>query len=109
VIEKAAPGGQAGSSPKIENYLGFPTGISGDDLARRAVSQAKRFGVEILSAQEAKQIFVKDEYRIVKLSDDTEVSCHTVLIATGASFHTLKMPGADTLTGAGIYYGSDEL
>jgi thioredoxin reductase (NADPH) len=106
VIERAAPGGQAGSSPKIENYLGFPTGISGDDLARRAVSQAKRFGVEILSAQEAKQIFVKDEYRIVKLSDDTEVSCHTVLIATGASFHTLKMPGADTLTGAGIYYGA---
>ena len=106
VIEKAAPGGQAGSSPKIENYLGFPTGISGDDLARRAVSQAKRFGVEILSAQEAKQVLVKDEYRIVKLSDDTEVSCHAVLIATGASFHTLKMPGADTLTGAGIYYGA---
>ena len=67
VIEKAAPGGQAGSSPKIENYLGFPTGISGDDLTRRAVSQAKRFGVEILSAQEAKQVFVKDEYRIVQL------------------------------------------
>lgn len=106
VIEKAAPGGQAGSSPKIENYLGFPTGISGDDLARRAVSQAKRFGVEILSAQEAKQVLVKDEYRIVKLSDDTEVSCHAVLIATGASFHTLKMPGADSLTGAGIYYGA---
>ena len=106
VIEKAAPGGQAGSSPKIENYLGFPTGISGDDLARRAVSQARRFGVEILSAQEAKQVFVKDEYRIVKLSDATELSCHAVLIATGASFHTLKMPGADALTGAGIYYGA---
>ena len=106
VIEKAAPGGQAGSSPKIENYLGFPTGISGDDLARRAVSQAKRFGVEILSAQEAKQVLIKDAYRIVKLSDDTEISCHAVLIATGASFHTLKMPGADTLTGAGIYYGA---
>ena len=106
VIEKAAPGGQAGSSPKIENYLGFPTGISGDDLARRAVSQAKRFGVEILSAQEAKQVFVKDAYRIVKLSDGMEVSCHAVLIATGASFHTLKMPGADALTGAGIYYGA---
>jgi len=106
VIEKAAPGGQAGSSPKIENYLGFPTGISGDDLARRAVSQAKRFGVEILSAQEVKQVFVKDSYRIVKLSDDTEISCHAVLIATGASFHTLKMPGADALTGAGIYYGA---
>jgi thioredoxin reductase (NADPH) len=106
VIEKAAPGGQAGSSPKIENYLGFPTGISGDDLARRAVSQAKRFGVEILSAQEAKQVFVRDAYRIVRLEDDSEISCHAVLIATGASFHTLKMPGADALTGAGIYYGA---
>ena len=106
VIERAAPGGQAGSSPKIENYLGFPTGISGDDLTRRAVSQAKRFGVEILSAQEAKQVFVKDAYRIVKLSDETEVSCHALLVATGASFHTLKMPGAAELTGAGIYYGA---
>ncbi len=106
VIEKAAPGGQAGSSPKIENYLGFPTGISGDDLTRRAVSQAKRFGVEILSAQEVTHVSVKDEYRIVKLMDGTEISCHAVLIATGASFHTLKMPGADALTGAGIYYGA---
>ncbi len=106
VIEKAAPGGQAGSSPKIENYLGFPSGISGDDLTRRAVSQAKRFGVEILSAQEAKQVEVKDAYRIVKLADNTEISCHALLIATGASFHTLKMPGADQLTGAGIYYGA---
>jgi thioredoxin reductase (NADPH) len=106
VIEKAAPGGQAGSSPKIENYLGFPTGISGDDLTRRAVSQAKRFGVEILSAQEAKRVLVKDEYRIIQLADETEISCHAVLIATGASFHTLKMPGADVLTGAGIYYGA---
>jgi thioredoxin reductase (NADPH) len=106
VIEKAAPGGQAGSSPKIENYLGFPTGISGDDLTRRAVSQAKRFGVEILSAQEAVQVEVKDAYRIVKLQDGTEISCHAVLMATGASFHTLKMPGAEQLNGAGIYYGA---
>ncbi len=106
VIEKAAPGGQAGSSPKIENYLGFPTGISGDDLTRRAVSQAKRFGVEILSAQEAEQAFVKDAYRIVRLSDGTEISCHALLIATGASFHMLKMPGAAELTGAGIDYGA---
>jgi thioredoxin reductase (NADPH) len=106
VIEKSAPGGQAGSSPKIENYLGFPTGISGDDLTRRAVSQAKRFGVEILSAQEAKQVQVRDGYRIVCMSDGTEISCHAVLVATGASFHVLKMPGADTLTGAGIYYGA---
>ena len=106
VIERAAPGGQAGSSPKIENYLGFPTGISGDDLTRRAVSQAKRFGVEILSAQEAKQVFVKNAYRIIRLSDGAEISCHALLIATGASFHTLKMPGAAELTGAGIYYGA---
>jgi thioredoxin reductase (NADPH) len=106
VIERAAPGGQAGSSPKIENYLGFPTGISGDDLTRRAVSQAKRFGVEILSAQEAKQVVAKDTYRIIKLSDGAEISCHSLLIATGASFHTLKMPGAAELTGAGIYYGA---
>ncbi|HEX6271077.1 MAG TPA: FAD-dependent oxidoreductase [Anaerolineales bacterium] len=106
VIERAAPGGQAGSSPKIENYLGFPTGISGDDLARRAVSQAKRFGVEILSAQEVKQVSIKDEYRIVRLGDGTEISCHAVLVATGASFHTLRMPGADALTGAGVYYGA---
>ena len=106
VIEKAAPGGQAGSSPKIENYLGFPTGISGDDLARRAVSQAKRFGVEILSAQEVKRVSVKNEYRIVQLADGTELSSHAVLVATGASFHMLRMPGADMLTGAGIYYGA---
>jgi len=106
VIEKAAPGGQAGSSPKIENYLGFPSGISGDDLTRRAVSQAKRFGVEILSAQEAVKVTVRDAYRIVTLRDGTEISCHAALIATGASFHTLKMPGADKLTGAGVYYGA---
>ncbi len=106
VVEKAAPGGQAGSSPRIENYLGFPAGISGDDLTRRAVSQAKRFGVEILSAQEAVKVGVRDAYRIVRLKDGTEISSHATLIATGASFHALKMPGADTLTGAGIYYGA---
>jgi thioredoxin reductase (NADPH) len=106
VIERAAPGGQAGSSPKIENYLGFPTGISGDDLTRRAVSQAKRFGVEILSAQEARRVFVKETYRIIQLTDGAEISCHALLIATGASFHMLRMPGAAELTGAGIYYGA---
>jgi thioredoxin reductase (NADPH) len=106
VIERAAPGGQAGSSPKIENYLGFPTGISGDDLTRRAVSQAKRFGVEILSAQAAEKVVVKDSYRHLQLSDGTEISCQALLIATGASFHMLKMPGAEKLAGAGIYYGA---
>jgi len=106
VIEKSAPGGQAGSSPKIENYLGFPAGISGDDLTRRAVSQAKKFGVEILSAQEANKVSVKDSYRVVQLTDGTEISCHALLIATGASFRILKMKGAGELTGAGVYYGA---
>lgn len=106
VIEKTAPGGQAGSSPKIENYLGFPAGISGDDLTRRAVAQAKRFGVEILSAQEARHVVVRDSYRIVQMVDGTEISCHALLVATGATFQTLKMPGAEKFSGAGIYYGA---
>jgi thioredoxin reductase (NADPH) len=106
VIEKSTPGGQAGSSPKIENYLGFPSGISGDDLTRRAISQAKRFGVEILSAQEAVSACVRDEYRIIRLADGTEISCHAALVATGATFHMLRMPGGDKLTGAGVYYGA---
>jgi thioredoxin reductase (NADPH) len=105
-VERPRAARQAGSSPKIENYLGFPTGISGDDLTRRAVSQAKRFGVEILSAQEAERVLVKDAYRIIQLSDGTELSCHALLVATGASFHMLTMPGASELTGAGIYYGA---
>jgi thioredoxin reductase (NADPH) len=106
VVEKRAPGGQAGSSPKIENYLGFPAGISGDDLTRRAVTQARRFGVEILSAQAAVRVSVRDSYRIVELEDGSEVSAHAVLVATGAFFQTLKMPGADKLSGAGVYYGA---
>jgi thioredoxin reductase (NADPH) len=106
VIEKTAPGGQAASSPKIENYLGFPMGISGDDLACRAVSQAKRFGVEIISAQEVDEVSVKDSYRIVRLSGGAEISCHALLIATGASFRKLDLPGAAALSGAGIYYGA---
>lgn len=106
LIERAAPGGQAGSSPKIENYLGFPSGISGGDLTRRAVSQARRFGAEILSAQGASSVQVKDSYRIVMLGDGAQVTCHALLLATGASFHTLTMPGAAELTGKGIYYGA---
>jgi thioredoxin reductase (NADPH) len=106
VLERGAPGGLAGSSPKIENYLGFPRGISGGELARRAVAQARRFGAEILSAQEATGIRVEGPYRIVTLADGVEVSSHAVLIATGASFHTLNLPGAAELTGKGIYYGA---
>jgi len=106
LIEKHAPGGQAGSSPKIENYLGFPMGISGGDLTRRAMIQARRLGAEIITAQEAAAVRLLDRYKIVTLANGTEVSCHGLLLATGASFNVLKMPGAAELTGAGIYYGA---
>ncbi|MBI4199962.1 MAG: FAD-dependent oxidoreductase [Chloroflexi bacterium] len=106
VIERHAPGGQAGNSPKIENYLGFPAGLSGMDLALRATAQAKRFGAEILSAQEAVGVRAQDPYRIVTLSDGSEISCYAVLLSTGAAFHRLEVPGVAELTGAGVYYGA---
>lgn len=106
LIEKEAPGGQAGTSSRIENYLGFPQGIAGSELARRAVTQAKRFGVEILSPQEVVDIRLQGSYRIIKLKDGTELSCHALLIATGVSYKKLDMPGIEHLTGAGVYYGA---
>ncbi len=106
MIEKAATGGQAGTSSKIENYLGFPKGLSGADLARRAEAQARRFGAEILAPQEAVRVRVEDAYRIVQLRDNTELSCHTLLIATGVTVQKLQVPGVEPLTGAGIYYGA---
>lgn len=106
LIERGAPGGQAGSSPKIENYLGFPVGISGGELTRRATTQAIRFGTEILSTQEVVKVRSQDRYHVITLSDGTEISCHALVIATGAAFHTLSMPGASELTGKGIYYGA---
>lgn len=106
LVEREAPGGQAGTSSRIENYLGFPSGLSGADLARRAVAQAARFGVEILTPQEATGLRVKDIYRIITLSDGSEVSCHALLIATGVSYRKLDIAGIDRLTGAGVYYGS---
>lgn len=106
LIEKAAPGGQAVTSARIENYLGFPVGLSGADLARRAVAQARRFGAEILSPQEAVQIRREDPYRVVTLADGREVSCHALLIATGVDYCRLEVPGIDALTGAGVYYGA---
>lgn len=106
VLERHAPGGQAGNSPKIENYLGFPTGLSGMDLARRAITQAKRFGAEILSAAEVVKVRVNDPYRIITLADGTELSCFALLIATGATFRELAIPGVKELTGAGVYYGA---
>jgi thioredoxin reductase (NADPH) len=105
MIEREAPGGQAGMSSRIENYLGFPAGLSGNDLARRAVVQAQRFGVEILSPQEATGLRTEGSYRIIKLADGSEISCHTLMIASGVQWRRLDAPGVDRLQGAGIYYG----
>lgn len=105
IVEREAPGGQAGMSSRIENYLGFPSGLSGGDLARRAVVQAQRFNVEILAPQECVGIRVEGPYRIVKLVDAGEISCHALMIATGVQWRRLEAPGVDRLQGAGIYYG----
>jgi thioredoxin reductase (NADPH) len=105
MIEREAPGGQAGMSSRIENYLGFPTGLSGGDLARRAVVQAQRFGVEILAPQEVVGVRVEGPYRFVKLADGNELSCHALMIATGVQWRRLNAPGIDRLQGAGVYYG----
>lgn len=105
MIEREAPGGQAGMSSRIENYLGFPSGLSGGDLARRAVVQARRFGVEILSA-EATAVRLDGPYRLLKLGDGAEISCHALLVATGVQWRKLDAPGVERLTGAGIYYGA---
>jgi thioredoxin reductase (NADPH) len=105
MVEREAPGGQAGLSSRIENYLGFPSGLTGGDLTRRAVAQAKRFGVEIVSPQEVTKMRVDGPYRYLQLSDNTELSCHALLIATGVQWRKLDIPGADRLQGSGIYYG----
>jgi thioredoxin reductase (NADPH) len=105
-IEAEAPGGQAGMSSRIENYLGFPSGLSGSDLAHRAVTQAKRFGVEILSALSVRGIRSDGPRRALILSDGNEVECRAILIATGVSYRQLEAPGIAELTGAGIYYGA---
>jgi thioredoxin reductase (NADPH) len=106
MIEKEATGGQAGTSSRIENYLGFPRGLSGADLARRATSQARRFGVEILTAQEVAGIKAEDPYRFVTLADGQTMSCHALLIASGVAVRRLEVPGVEALTGAGVYYGA---
>lgn len=105
IIEREAPGGQAGMSSRIENYLGFPAGLSGGDLARRAVVQAQRFGVEILSPQEAIGVRTEGSYRILTLADRSELSCHALMIASGVQWRRLEAPGIDRLQGAGVYYG----
>lgn len=105
MVEREAPGGQAGMSSRIENYLGFPAGLSGGDLARRAVVQARRFGVEILAPQEAVGVRAEGPYRIIKLADGNEISCHALMIASGVQWRRLEAPGIDRLQGAGVYYG----
>ena len=106
IVEREAPGGQAGLSSRIENYLGFPSGLSGNDLARRAVAQAKRFGAEILAPQEVDKVRVEGPYKIVTLSDGSEFSCHAIVISTGVQWRKLDVPGIERLQGAGVYYGA---
>ena len=105
VIEAAAPGGQAGSSSKIENYLGFPEGLSGAELAKRAFLQANRLGAEFLT-QTVSCIRSENQYRVVTMADGHEVTCHVCLLATGVDYCKLDVPGADKLSGAGVYYGA---
>lgn len=104
LIEREAPGGQAGRSSRIENYLGFPTGLSGTDLARRAIAQARRFGAEILAPQEVKNIRLEGPSRVLTMADGSEIGTKAVLIATGISFRRLEVPGLDRLSGSGVYY-----
>ena len=106
LVEREAPGGQAGTTSRIENYLGFPSGLTGGDLARRALAQARRLGAEILSSQEATTIRRADPYRTVVLDDGTELSCQAAVVATGVSYRRLEVPGVEALTGAGVYYGA---
>jgi thioredoxin reductase (NADPH) len=106
VVEQQAPGGQAGMSSRIENYLGFPAGLSGSELTHRAVTQARRFGVEILSAQKVAGLEINGPSKKVKLEDGDELLCRSLLIATGVSYRKLDAKGVEKLTGAGIYYGA---
>ena len=106
LIERRAPGGQAGTSSRIENYLGFPNGLSGAELSQRAISQATRFGVEFLSPTEVKAIETEGQYKKVKLSNGNIVNTKSVVVATGVSYRKLPAPGIEEFTGAGIYYGA---
>ncbi|MGZ3631032.1 MAG: FAD-dependent oxidoreductase, partial [Ktedonobacteraceae bacterium] len=106
LVEQEAPGGQAGTSTRIENYLGFPAGLSGGELARRGVTQAERFGAEIVAPQRVVKVKLDGRYRCVDLEDGSELRCHALLLACGVAYRRLDVPGIDALTGAGVYYGS---
>ena len=106
LIEREAPGGQAGTSSYIENYLGFPSGLSGGDLARRGVAQARRFGVEILTPQEAVGLRIDGPYKYLTMADGSELSCHVLMLSVGVSWTLLTAENADRFVGAGVYYGA---
>jgi thioredoxin reductase (NADPH) len=106
VVDRLAPGGQAGMSARIENYLGFPVGLSGAELTSRARQQAVRLGAELLNPQDVVALRCEDPHRVVCFDDGTEVSCRALVIATGVSYRTLDVPGVEALTGAGVYYGA---
>jgi thioredoxin reductase (NADPH) len=106
MVEREAPGGQAGQSSRLENYLGFPAGLSGSDLARRATDQARRLGAELLTVQDALGLEVEGAGRAVRLSGGSALSANCVLVASGVSYRQLDAPGFAELTGAGIYYGA---
>lgn len=106
LIEKNNPGGQAGSSARIENYLGFPKGLSGADLTRRAITQTLRFGTEILTPKTVKSIRLKDGYKITEMTDGSEIHSKSIIISTGIQYTQLEIPGLEKFTGAGVYYGS---
>lgn len=106
LIERHATGGQAGTSSRIENYLGFPSGLPGAELARRATTQARRFGVEILNPQEATHLAIEEPYKKLTLADGAEIACHSLVLAVGLEYRNLDIPGIDRLVGAGVYYGA---
>lgn len=106
LVDKRAPGGQAGTSSRIENYLGFPNGLSGSDLARRAITQAQRFGVEFLAPQEVISIKSQGQYKHISMADGSEVVTRSIVLSTGVAYHKLENESLDKYTGAGVYYGA---
>lgn len=106
LVERRAPGGQAGTSSRIENYLGFPSGLSGSELARRAITQANRLGAEILTPQEVSAIEMASKYKILKLADGSQIETLSLILSTGVDYRHLDVKGIQALTGAGVYYGA---
>ena len=105
-MKKRAPGGQAGTSSRIENYLGFPKGLSGSELSRRAITQATRFGIEFLSPQTVVNISFKENYKILSLADGSSLNARSVIVTTGVDYRKHPAKGIENFTGAGIYYGA---